>query len=267
MATIAITGSASGIGAATALRLTNQGHRVIGVDLNSSDVRCDLGTPEGRDAAIQQITELSEGRLDGLVASAGIAGTSTRPGAPLVSVNYFGTVALLAGLHGVLAAAERSSVVCLSSNSTTCQPNWPLPVAQACLDGDEATARALADEHGSIATYPATKAALAWYVRTYAGNADWAGTGIRLNAVAPGLVNTAMTAELRDDPTLVEAINSFPTPRGTPGHADEVASVIDFLLSSASSLIIGSVVYADGGTDAKLRPRDWPAVWSLYWSL
>ncbi|MGW9122742.1 hypothetical protein ACWGRV_40200 [Streptomyces sp. NPDC055663] len=51
MGTIAVTGAASGMGASIAARLTEQGHRVIGVDLRGTDVEADLGTSEGRAAA------------------------------------------------------------------------------------------------------------------------------------------------------------------------------------------------------------------------
>lgn len=263
MATIAVTGSASGIGAATVRRLADAGHHVIGIDLHDADVVADLGTAQGRAEAVIAVTDRCDGRLDGLVTSAGLGCSSTRPGAPLVSVNYFGTVALLEGLHPALAAVGSSSVVCLSSNSVTCQPNWPVAIAEACLAGDEAHACALADEHGSIATYPATKAAVAWYVRQHAAEAGWAGLGIRLNAVAPGLIDTEMTAAMRDDPLIGEAISMFPTPRGSEGQPDEVAAVIEFLLGRGASLIFGSLLFVDGGTDALLRPRDWPSMWHI----
>lgn len=262
MATIAITGSASGIGAATARRLTGQGHRVIGVDVGASDVQCDLGTAAGRTAAVERITELCDGRLDGLVTCAGLPGTTAAPADALVSVNYFGTAALLNGLRTTLANAERSAVVCVSSNSTTCQPNWPVELAEACLAGDESQARELGVKHGAVPSYPATKAAIAWYVRSQATTQEWAGSGIRLNAIAPGHVETAMTDAVRADPKLGAAIDSFPTPRGTPGDPDEVAALIDFLVGPGASLLYGSVVYADGGTDAMLRTKDWPSVWS-----
>ncbi len=62
MRTIAITGSASGMGAATAARVRAAGDRVIGIDVRDADVVADLGTPEGRAAAIVAVTELSGAR-------------------------------------------------------------------------------------------------------------------------------------------------------------------------------------------------------------
>jgi nucleoside-diphosphate-sugar epimerase len=85
MATIAVTGAASGIGKALAAGLSGDGHRVIGVDLAHADVHADLGTPEGRAAAVAEITELCDGRLDALLPFAGLAAATGRPGGLLVS--------------------------------------------------------------------------------------------------------------------------------------------------------------------------------------
>src|SRR5215211_4382482 len=104
MGTIAITGSASGMGAATVERLTADGHRVVGVDLRDAEVIADLATPEGRELAVEGVTEAVDGALDGLVTFAGLGGLPDRPGSLLASVNYFGTVDVLAGLRPLLAA-------------------------------------------------------------------------------------------------------------------------------------------------------------------
>lgn len=261
MGVFAITGSNSGIGAATADLLSSHGHRVIGVDLADADVNIDLGTACGRTAAIEAVTGACGGRLDGLVTAAGIGPSSTEPGGRLLSINYFGSVALIAGLRDTLAAAGSSAVVALSSNSTTCQPDWPVEYAEACLAGDETAAVALADQRTSLFSYPASKAALAWWIREHAPQAEWAGAGIRLNAIAPGLIETPMTAEQRSDPLIGQFIDAFPVPRGRAGQPDEVAQVIAFMLSSAASLLYGTVLFADGGTDASLRARDWPTPW------
>ncbi len=63
-----------------------------------------------------------------------------------------------------------------------------------------------------------------------------------------------MTDALRADPHLGELAAAYPTALGRAGRPGEVAAVIGFLLSDASSLMVGSVVYADGGTDAILHP-------------
>lgn len=261
MGTYAVTGSASGIGKATAARLVADGHRVVGVDLRDADVTADLATDEGRRTAIAQVTAAAADGLDGLVTAAGIGGSSTSNGGLLVAINYFGTIALLEGLRPVLAKTGRAAVVCLGSNSATVQPNWHVELAEACLAGDEAKAREIAEAALSLYAYPATKAAVSWYVRTNAARPEWIGAGIRLNVVAPGLTETALTQGQREDPVIGDAIREFPVPLGRALRPEEIADVIAMLL--ASEAFVGSVVVADGGTEALLRPKDWPNVWSL----
>ena len=83
MGTIAVTGSASGIGAAVAAHLEKEGHRVIGVDLRDTEVTADLATAEGRAHAVAEVTRISEGRLDGFLPFAGVAAATGRPGRPI----------------------------------------------------------------------------------------------------------------------------------------------------------------------------------------
>ena len=262
MRTIAVTGAASGIGAATANRLTAQGDRVIGVDLRAADVTCDLATSEGRQTAIDEVTRRCDGALDGLVTCAGLGGITGRPASTLVSVNYFGTVDLLAGLRAVLARGDDAAAVAISSNATTVQPGWSPELVAACLGGDEDEARAVGDASDSMRAYAATKAAIARWVRRHAPSPPWAAEGIRLNAVAPGLVATPLSDETRHDPVLGPLIEQFPIPVGRPGRAEEIAAFIAFLLGPDARFLCGSVVWVDGGTDALLRPDDWPAPWA-----
>ncbi|WP_216896857.1 SDR family oxidoreductase [Nocardia alni] len=266
MGTIAVTGSASGIGAAVTEQLRKAGHTVIGVDLRGAEVTADLSTAEGRTHAIDEIGRLCEGTLDGFLPFAGLAAAAGRPGALLVSVNYFGAITVLEGVRPLLRNSASASVVLVSSNSTTTQPNWPVELAEACLAGEESRAREIADsfaEWGAIQAYPATKAALAWYARTK--SAEFIAEGVRLNAIAPGLIDTPMTQAGTTDALTGEGMKGFlaATPIGRPGRPEEIAELVSFLLSESASFFVGSVIFCDGGIDAAFRGKDWPAVWSF----
>jgi NAD(P)-dependent dehydrogenase (short-subunit alcohol dehydrogenase family) len=247
------------MGAATKRRLEEEGSRVIGVDVRDADVVADLATPEGRAYAVAHVTELSGGVLDGAVTFAGLSSLTELPGSLLVSVNYFGTVEVLSGLRPLLARGTHPAAVAISSNSSTCSPAIDLAVAELCLAHDEAGARAKADVATSLFTYPATKLAVARWVRRNA--ADWAAEGITLNAIAPGTVETPMLAASRSDPTIGAFIDDFPVPVGRPGTAEELAGVTSFLLGPDARFISGSVLVVDGGTDALLRTETQPTPW------
>jgi len=256
--TFAITGAASGLGAATAQLLRAAGHQVIGIDRQAADIVADLATPAGRQAAVDGVQVASGGILHGAAMFAGVGGATGRAASLLVSVNYFGTVELLTAFRPLLAAAGESAAIAISSNAATCQPGWNSVLVDACLSGDEARARAVGDRGDSAAAYPATKLAVARWVRRHAPAPEWAGSGVRLNAIAPGLVETPFVAETRADPVLGPLVGLFPLPLGRGGQPAEIAALAAFLLSPAARYCCGSVIYCDGGTDALLRPDDWP---------
>jgi NAD(P)-dependent dehydrogenase (short-subunit alcohol dehydrogenase family) len=256
----AVTGSASGIGAATRRRLETAGHEVVGVDRVGAEIVADLATPDGRRAAVAAIAERCEGALAGLVVCAGLAGLPDRPASLLVSVNYFGAIEVVTGLLPQLAAG-RGGVVAISSNSATCQPGYRLELVDACLSGDEAMARMVADEGDSLTAYPATKTAIARWIRRHAAAPEWIGAGVRLNAVSPGMVDTPLVAEGRADPTVGPLLGMYPMPMGRVGRPDEIAAAIDFLLHT--EFCVGTVMLIDGGTEALFRPDDWPTRWEL----
>ena len=252
--TCVVSGAASGIGAATTALLREQGHRVVTVDLRDADVTADLSTPEGRDRAVAGVRALVD-VVHGVVPAAGIGGFTGTDPARVVSVNFFGAVALVEGLHAELAAAGGAGVVFVASNSITGMPGWAEDVAAACLTGDEAAARRAASTREAVLVYPASKAALAWWARREGVTERWIGAGIRLNAVAPGKVDTPMTEQLAADPVFGPFGDAYPTAIGRDGRPEEITAPIAFLLSDAASLVVGSVLYVDGGTDAILHPE------------
>jgi NAD(P)-dependent dehydrogenase (short-subunit alcohol dehydrogenase family) len=252
MGVIVVTGSASGIGAATRARLEDAGDTVIGVDLRNAEVIADLATPQGRATAIATLLQGTGGQLDGLVVCAGV-GPQAEPLSTIVSLNYFGAQTLLAGLRPALAAAEEPAAVAISSNSSTL-PGADTPLVTACLDGDEDNARSIALALDGHRVYAGSKLALTRWVRRNAPGPDWAGAGIRLNAVAPGPVLTPLLQVGLEHPIYGPAIRNFPIPTGDFGTADQIAAAVQFLLSPEASFCCGSVLFVDGGTDAMFRP-------------
>ncbi len=249
MGTIAITGSAGGIGGALRARLEGQGDTVIGVDVRDAEVIADLASAAGRAAMVAAVTEQSGGTLDGLVAAAGVTHDD---GALVTSINYFGAIATLEGLRPLLGAG--GSAVAVSSNSTTTQPGLRLAHMEACLAGNEETARAVAGP--GVGAYGTSKLALARWVRRQATTEAWIGRGIRLNAICPGFIDTPMTAGSRE--FILSLGEIYPIPIGRAGDAREVAGLLTYLLSAEAAFFCGSVVTMDGGTEAALRAEHWP---------
>ena len=236
MGTVAVTGSASGIGAAIRTRLERDGRRVIGVDLRDADVRADLATPAGRDAAVAAIERASGGVLDGVVACAGV-GPHVADHALIVSLNYFGAQRLLDGLRGALARGTAPAAVAISSNSSTI-PISESPLVDACLDGDEETARRLAVTPARPAGVRRIEACADPLAATPGLEPEWAGAGIRLNAVAPGPVQTPLLQAGLDDAVYGPAIRGFPVPTGAFGSPDDVAAAVAFPARPGSALLL-----------------------------
>ncbi|MBF6100610.1 SDR family oxidoreductase [Nocardia cyriacigeorgica] len=250
--TFLITGSASGIGAATSDYLRDQGIRVIGADLRGADITVDLATEAGRSELAERARELSDGRLDGVIACAGIALFD-----PLtIQVNYFGAVATLAGLRPLLAAGTDPRAVVISSVASLHPTDTE--TVDAALAGDEQAAvkaaRAAIERGDGAQIYASSKAAIARWVRRTAITPDWAGAGIALNAIAPGTIVTPMIQPMLDTEEGRRAIDGA-VPMPLHGHArpEQIAPLLGFLTSPANSHITGQVVFVDGGADAVLR--------------
>jgi len=249
MGVFVVTGSAGGIGGAIASKVEAEGHRVIGVDLRHADVEADLSSAAGRRAAIEAVTDEAGASLDGLLVCAGLGPTVA--GDLIVQVNYFGAVDLLDGLRPLLAAGTEPAAVAISSNSLGTVPPDDRSLIDPCLAGDVDAAMAAVKELHPAFAYGMSKRALALAVRRRAP--EWAGEGIRLNALAPGPIQTPLYQATLDDPDLAPFVEDFPSPMGV-GAVEAVAEVAWFLCSAAGRHVTGEVLFVDGGTDAVLRP-------------
>jgi NAD(P)-dependent dehydrogenase (short-subunit alcohol dehydrogenase family) len=250
MGTYALTGGASGIGASLAALLRDQGHEVINVDMREADIIADLSTPAGRQAAVAGVRERAPRGLDGLVPVAGVGGSGP-PGTLMTAVNYFGAVEFVEGLRD-LVSKKRGAIVLLCSNSAPMSsPDDPLVAS--LLAGDEQQALQVASENDNGMHYMAGKRALAYWMRR--NTMAYAQDGIRMNAVAPGPVDTPMTKPLFDDPEMAPVMQYLidNTPLGRAGKPEEIAATISFLLGAGASYVCGSILYIDGGYDAHTR--------------
>ncbi|MGW0163223.1 SDR family oxidoreductase [Mycobacterium sp. NPDC003323] len=261
MGTYVVSGSASGMGHAAAERLRAAGHVVIGVDIKDADVVADLSTGIGRRTAIDAVLQRCDGVLDGAVLAAGLGPIPGRERL-IAEVNYFGVTDLLTGLRQALARSGRAKIVVVSSNSTTVTPLVPRRAVRALLNGDaERALRAVGvfGKRSAPMIYAASKIALSRWVRRHAVTPDWAGAGIRLNAIAPGAVMTPLLAEQLTNPDEAKAISAFPVPIGGFGDAGHLADWMLFMLSDAADFLCGSIIFVDGGSDAYFRADSWPA--------
>ncbi|MCC3279231.1 MULTISPECIES: SDR family oxidoreductase [unclassified Arthrobacter] len=258
--TYIVTGSASGIGAATANLLKEAGNKVIGVDLRNADVEGDLSTPEGRSAAVAKVLDLSGGTVDAVIACAGISA----PAPITVAVNFFGVTDFLTALAPVLAksSAPRAAVV---SSMASLQPNSP-ELVEALLAGSEEEAlrigKELADKgpQTGYLNYPSSKRALSRWVRRESITPAFAGAGIPLNAVAPGTVLSAMTRELLATPERRAMVDeNVPMPLNGHSEPEVIARLLIWLTSEENTHTTGQTIYTDGGADATLRGDD---IWS-----
>lgn len=111
--------------------------------------------------------------------------------------------------------------------------------------------------------YAASKTAVARFVRRSAPSEEWAGSRIRLNAIAPGAILTPLLQGGLDDEEFGDAIKTLPIPAGGFGSPETIAKWIEMMLSDAADFMCGSVVIVDGGSDALLRPDDWPKSFTI----
>lgn len=247
-----VTGAASGIGRATKELLEARGETVIGVDLLGAEIEADLAVAEGRDTLAREVTARADGRIDAVYAVAGLSDPTPRTGA----VNYFGMVATLTSLRPLLARSAAPRAVAVSSMAAVYPVDEELIMAMLADDEPTATRRAeqlVAEERGHL-IYTTSKRAISRWVRRHAPTAEWAGASIALNAIAPGVVATPMSAPFTTtEKSKAGLLRQFPMPLNGIAPPEAVAEVLAWLGSVTNTHLCGQILYIDGGGDAVVR--------------
>ncbi len=252
MRTYVVTGAASGIGKATKELLEGRGERVIGVDLQGTDISADIATREGRSALAEAVAAHAPDGIDAIVAVAGVA----VPTSLTVRVNYFGTLATLEELRPQLAGSDAPRAVVVSSMASLMPVDDELVALLSAGDEEAAVARAdaLVEQDLGGLIYASTKRALSEWVRTASITPEWAGAGIPLNAVGPGIIITPMTAPLMQTAEAREQLaHMVPMPLGGPAEPIVVARLLAWLASEENTHLAGQTIYIDGGSDVAIR--------------
>jgi len=237
-----VTGGGSGLGRAIALAFAAVGARVIVLDLDAvaaGEVAAEIGEA-GREAEAQALDVTDEaaveqvfsrvferhGRLDVLVNSAGIA--IRKPVLELTRAEWDRVIAV--NTTGSFLCARAAARYMLSSG-----------------DGRIVNLASIMGLSGGLfpnASYQASKGAVVNLTRALA--VEWARQGVRVNAIAPTFIRTALTRTVLERPDVVAAIERA-TPMGRVGEPEDVVGAALYLATRASALVTGHIIAVDGG--------------------
>ncbi len=249
---IAVVGAGSGIGEAIAIGAAEQGAAFVGcLDVNVAAAAAvadriaaqggnavaaaiDIADAEGTRACLDALAA-AKGALDGLVCTPAInvrkpiLAYSGDEFDRVVRVNLRGNFNVLQAAGRIMTAQQRGSIVLYSS------------------------IRSIVTEPGQ-SVYSMTKAGILQLAKTAA--TEWAMQGVRVNAVGPGVVETPLTAQIKNNKDWYDAYaNKSPMRRWAQPR--EMVGPTLFLLSDAASYVTGTIVYADGGwlaADGRFTP-------------
>lgn len=240
---VLVTGAASGIGAACAVRFAAEGAVVIGADLQAFEgqtawestegamaLRTDVADDASVESTIAAILK-HHGRLDAVVHAAGVAGPGALPDLEaaavqrVLDINLGGSVNVARHALRPMLAAGRGSIVLLSS------------------------VLGLHAQGGNVA-YNMAKGGVVMLARSLA--VDHGVRGVRVNALCPGLIETPMTAPIAQFPPVSQQMRDWHA-LGRFGRPEEVAAAALFLASDESSFVTGHCLMVDGGWTAGQR--------------
>ncbi|MGE3448789.1 MAG: SDR family NAD(P)-dependent oxidoreductase [Microbacteriaceae bacterium] len=238
--TIIVTGASRGIGAVTARRLARGGANLVLAARSEPDLG-DVAEEITRDGGRALVVPTDTADLDQLAALVGHA------------VDEFGGIDVLVNNAGVLPPAHRSVEIDVEEWERVLRLNltspWRLanlchPWMRAAGGGVVVNVTSSAGFYPSVglAPYNASKAALAMLTKGLA--LEWAGDGVRVVGVAPGKIDTALIQPIV---AFTERRGLRLNPIGRLGAADEVAALIEFVVSDDAGFMTGTVITLDGG--------------------
>jgi NAD(P)-dependent dehydrogenase (short-subunit alcohol dehydrogenase family) len=240
-----VTGAAQGIGLAICEALGEAGARVVATDINQATLDAAVASltakgamAEGRILDVTQSADVdavaaaigkAHGRVDILVANAGIAISNIKAEEMTdeiwrkhMAINLDGVFWCDRAFGRIMLEKGKGSIINIGSMSGL-----------------------ISNKPQEQAAYNATKAGVHHLTKSLAG--EWATRGVRVNAVAPTYIETPLVkGVVESNPAMVKMWMEM-TPMHRFGQPHEIASVVHFLASDASSLMTGSVVVADGG--------------------
>jgi NAD(P)-dependent dehydrogenase (short-subunit alcohol dehydrogenase family) len=241
-----VTGASRGLGRALAYAFAGAGAAL-------------LLSARSPDALAQLADELSENGADVAVVAGSVTDPAVVDGTARVARERWGRLDVLvnnAGISAGFARAERLELadwrdvldVNLTAPLVCCRA--ALPLMEAAAGGSIVNISSVhgARAHERVAAYAASKGGLEMLTRTLA--LEWAPRGIRVNAVAPGYLETDMTARLRDHERWRAALLGR-IPMGRFGTPAEVVGAVLFLAGESSRYVTGSTVLVDGGWTAR----------------
>jgi len=238
-----IVGGATGFGLATAERFAAEGATVVvlgrrgdlaaevGRRLGGDGFACDVTDFAGLDETTAAIVE-RWGRIDAAVNYAGFErSTAIRDLTPdvwqqMIDVQFTGAVWFIRAMANAMAAGDGGSVISVSS--LTAQ-----------------------DPGAGLAAYAGSKKGIEYITRIAA--VEYGASGVRLNCIAPHLIETPMTAPIFRSKLVIEAVRRQ-TPLGRMGHVDDVANAALFLASDEAGYISGQTLCVDGAASCQKLP-------------